>query len=123
MSKANLQKQTARTPLMAVAACSMALPGSSVREIQLTPAGEFRSFDGRPAEVPAWRMTAHLAKPLIAAATARPTPTSSTSTIKPCTSRRMANRPRQLADFTSWSGAAVLGCSRLTCSGLPGRQP
>jgi len=74
MSKANLPKQTARTPLMAVAACSMALPSSGVREIQLTPAGEFRSFDGRPVEATAWRMTAHLAQPLIAAATARPTP-------------------------------------------------
>ncbi len=74
MSKAPQKKQPIRAPLVAVAACSMALPDSSLREIQLTPTGEFRSFDGRPVEAKAWRMTASLAQLLIAVATARPTP-------------------------------------------------
>lgn len=74
MSKALQKKQPLHAPQVAVAACSMALPESSSREIQLTPTGEFRSFDGRPVEAKAWRMTASLAQLLIAAAAARPTP-------------------------------------------------
>lgn len=74
MSKALQKKQPLPAPQVAVAACSMALPESSSREIQLTPTGEFRSFDGRPVEAKAWRMTASLAQLLIAAAAARPTP-------------------------------------------------
>lgn len=74
MSKAIIKKQPLNAPQVAVAACSMALPESGSREIQLTPTGEFRSFDGRPVEAKFWRMTASLAQQLIAAAAARPTP-------------------------------------------------
>ena len=68
MSKALQKKQPLHAPQVAVAACSMALPESSSREIQLTPTGEFRSFDGRPVEAKAWRMTASLAHQIFDAA-------------------------------------------------------
>ena len=58
--------------LLAVAACSMQLDGGS--EIQLTPAGEFRARDGRPANAPCWRIDAALAQNLIDACAARGTP-------------------------------------------------
>lgn len=47
----------------AIAACTMAVTASG--EIQLTPAGEFRAADGRPKEVPAWRIDATIAARVI----------------------------------------------------------
>lgn len=55
-----------------IAACAISL--TTAGEIQLLPAGEFRSWDGRPANAPAWKMNAALAANLIAAAAARETP-------------------------------------------------
>lgn len=43
-----------RPVLAAVAACLFEINSSG--EMQLLPAGEFRGVDGRPAEVPAWRI-------------------------------------------------------------------
>ncbi|AKU21880.1 phage protease [Massilia sp. NR 4-1] len=57
---------------MAIAACSLSLTGGN--ELQLTPAGAFKGRDGRPHEVPSWRIDAQLAQRLIAAAAARVTP-------------------------------------------------
>lgn len=47
-------------------------PGAT--EIQLLPAGEFRAVDGRPHDVPAWRIDAAIAAGVIAAAAARVNP-------------------------------------------------
>lgn len=48
-----------------------ALGAEPPTEIRLVPAGSFRARDGRPAEVPAWRMTADLAQRAIAWAQAQ----------------------------------------------------
>lgn len=69
--------QTLPAPPLAVAAC--AFVGGEARlvaaeRIQLFPAGEFRAMDGRPTDVPAWRMDATIAARLVAAADARSTP-------------------------------------------------
>ncbi len=62
--------------LVAIAACSFQLPqledGSAW--IQVTPAGEFRPTDGRPMDVPAWRIDAASAAAVIDRARARKTP-------------------------------------------------
>lgn len=54
---------------IALAACAFALTAGA--EIQLLPAGEFRSSDGRPKDVPAWRIDAGIAAALIAEVEAR----------------------------------------------------
>ena len=54
---------------IALAACAFALTAGA--EIQLLPAGEFRSSDVRPKEVSAWRMDAEIAAALIAQIDAR----------------------------------------------------
>ncbi len=63
-------------PRIAIAACSFQLPqledGSSW--LQLTPAGEFRATDGRPADVAAWRIDAASAAVLAARFSARRPP-------------------------------------------------
>lgn len=55
--------------LVALAACAFALPaladGSNTIEMQLTPAGNFRSTDGRPEGVSAWRIDAEIAARVI----------------------------------------------------------
>lgn len=63
-------------PQVAIAACSFQLPkleDGSVW-IQFTPAGEFRPMDGRPMDVPAWRIDAASAAVVIARFQARRTP-------------------------------------------------
>jgi len=55
-----------------MAACSFALTAGS--EIQLLPAGEFHSVDGRPKDAPCWLMTADIAARLIADITALANP-------------------------------------------------
>jgi phage I-like protein len=52
-----------------VAACSVAVNANG--EIQLTPAGNFRGFDGRPKDVANWVMNAEDAKEVIAFCSAR----------------------------------------------------
>ena len=71
------QTPQSNQPTLAVAAC--AFVGGEGRlaaadRIQLFPAGEFRAMDGRPTDVPAWRMDATIAARLVAAADARSTP-------------------------------------------------
>lgn len=71
-------KKTTAATLVAVAACSMALVAGS-NEIQLTPAGAFRSLDGRPVDgsgsrQPDWYIDAALARAVIDKAAARVTP-------------------------------------------------
>lgn len=63
-------------PRLAIAACAVALAFDAVAptEIQLTPAGEFRAWDGRPADAPTWRMNAELAARLIDWVATRKTP-------------------------------------------------
>lgn len=59
--------------LIGLAACTFEVqPGA--REIQLTPAGLFRARDGRPHDVPAWRIDAAIAARLIARVAARANP-------------------------------------------------
>lgn len=66
---------SSRHPRLAIAACALAIAGgAAANEIQLTPAGEFRAWDGRPADAPTWRMTAELAAPIIAWVASRQTP-------------------------------------------------
>jgi phage I-like protein len=62
---------------LAIAPLALSLTGecAAPNEIQLLPAGEFRSQDGRPKDAPIWRMNAELAAPLIATCAARKTPT------------------------------------------------
>lgn len=58
-----------------IAALSISLPdGAAPVAVQLFPAGEFRARDGRPGNVPAWKMDAGIAAKLIVAAKARATP-------------------------------------------------
>lgn len=52
------------------AALSFAL-GTTAAAVQLLPAGEFRAKDGRPEEVPAWRMTEANAQALLSHAVSR----------------------------------------------------
>ncbi len=56
------------------AALTFALNRSASGEIQLTPAGEFRSRDGRPEGVSGWKIDATIAAKVIARANARKTP-------------------------------------------------
>lgn len=60
-----------RSPF-ALAALSVAL-GEPGAPLQILPSGEFRGNDGRPQDVPAWRIDATLAGRVIAAARARGT--------------------------------------------------
>lgn len=56
-----------------IAVCFVQLkPGTN--EIQLTPDGAFRAVDGRPVEVPAWKVDAAIARRVIDKAAARKTP-------------------------------------------------
>ena len=61
---------------VAIAACSFQLPelGDGSVWLQFTPAGEFRPTDGRPMDVPAWRIDAASAAVVIARFQARKTP-------------------------------------------------
>ena len=52
-----------------VAACAFEVRSGA--ELQLLPAGEFRSLDGRPEKIPAWRIDARIAARLIARVAAR----------------------------------------------------
>lgn len=59
---------------LAFAALSLALAPHAGNEIQLTPAGMFRARDGRPQNLPGWKMDATVAARLIAQAKDRATP-------------------------------------------------
>ncbi len=59
---------------IAFAALSLDLAPGAGNEIQLTPAGVFRARDGRPANLPGWRVDAAIAARLVAAAGERATP-------------------------------------------------
>jgi phage I-like protein len=51
-------------PALSISACSFAIePG---KDVQLLPAGEFRSIDGRPKDVAAWRIDDAIAQRVIA---------------------------------------------------------
>ncbi len=66
-----------RHPAIAVASLVFGLdkPGEDGRlYIQVTPDGEFRASDGRPEDVPAWRMSAANAQLIISRHAARQTP-------------------------------------------------
>lgn len=58
-------------PRYRIAACAVALTAGG--DLHLIPAGEFRGRDGRPKDVPAWRLDADIAGRLIARAAARQT--------------------------------------------------
>lgn len=60
----NRKNKTPRTQSVAFAACSFALDANGY--VQLLPAGQFRSRDGRPAECAAWFTNADIAVKLIA---------------------------------------------------------
>ena len=60
---------------LAFAACVLEIAqGGPPSEIQLTPAGEFRAWDGRPADAPTWRINAALAARVIDWLAARKNP-------------------------------------------------
>lgn len=59
-------------PTVALAALSVAL-GATGGPLQILPAGEFRSRDGRPADAPAWRIDAAIAGRIIQALRAQAT--------------------------------------------------
>lgn len=59
---------------IAFAALSLALAPNAGNEIQLTPAGVFRARDGRPANLPGWKIDAAIAAKLIEHAATRATP-------------------------------------------------
>ena len=69
------QKRPSRKSKLRIAACAFIGAGAlqAKDRIQLFPAGEFRALDGRPHNVPAWRMDAQIAARLIAAANERTT--------------------------------------------------
>lgn len=64
-----MPKKTPTRSTVAIAACAFALTAGT--EIQLLPAGEFRSSDGRPKDVSAWRIDAGIAAAVIADVEAR----------------------------------------------------
>lgn len=66
-----------RAALIALAACSFALPRGSDNtiELQLTPAGDFRPSDGRSIPVPHWHIDQAVASKVIARFDARRNPT------------------------------------------------
>lgn len=69
-----------RTAALSIAAATtlfpLGAPGADGRLlIQVTPDGEFRASDGRPTDVPTWRMNAANAQRVIAAHAQRKTPT------------------------------------------------
>lgn len=64
--------KTPRNQSVAFAACSFALDANGY--VQLLPAGEFRSRDGRPAECAAWLTNTEIAAALIAAIAALANP-------------------------------------------------
>ena len=45
--------------------------GAPPSVVRMIPAGKFRSVDGRPADLPSWRLDAALAAPIVAASAAR----------------------------------------------------
>jgi len=57
----------------AIAVCSIEVTQAS-NEVQLTPAGEFRSIDGRPHDAPFWFINAAIAARIIQRAEVRKTP-------------------------------------------------
>lgn len=63
MTTSTKKPKTNKLNRVAIAACSFALTAGS--EIQLFPAGEFRTVDGRPTDAPYWLMTADIAARLI----------------------------------------------------------
>lgn len=71
-NRANKSTVTPGRSTVAMAACSFALTAGS--EIQLLPAGEFHSVDGRPKDAPCWLMNAQIAARLIADITALANP-------------------------------------------------
>lgn len=60
--------------LIGYAALSFALSPNALGEIQLLPAGEFRSRDGRPAGIAGWKIDSAVAARVIARAATRRTP-------------------------------------------------
>lgn len=76
MSKST--RSSAISHAIALAACSFALPaladGSNTLDIQLTPAGAFKSRDGRQMSVPHWYIDQAVAGRVIAAFAARQNP-------------------------------------------------
>lgn len=65
-------RSRSRSPVaVAVAALAVDLSSVSPREFRILPAGEFSSWDGRPAECPAWVMTDEDGARLVADAAAR----------------------------------------------------
>lgn len=61
------------TPRAAIAACAVELSatGSAPADFRLLPAGSFRAWDGRPADVAAWQLSADDGARLVADAAAR----------------------------------------------------
>jgi phage I-like protein len=59
-----------QTQSIAIAACAAEINPKVPGEIRLIPAGSFRARDGRPTDVPAWRMDAAIAARVIALAAA-----------------------------------------------------
>lgn len=57
-------RRTVTSAAVAFALCAFQV--SAAGEIQLTPAGEFRGMDGRPAEVPSWKIDATIAARIVA---------------------------------------------------------
>lgn len=58
----------------AFAALSFALDARAAAEVQLTPAGVFRARDGRPQNLPGWKIDADVAARVVALAAQRRTP-------------------------------------------------
>ncbi|MEK2697094.1 phage protease [Pseudomonas aeruginosa] len=97
---------------VAIAACSFQLPkledGSAW--IQVTPAGEFWPMDGRPMDVPGWRIDAASAAAVIERARSRKTPPVldyEHQTLKK--SRTASPRPLPAVSWTS-NGAKAPAC-------------
>jgi phage I-like protein len=65
------RKSTDRTAAIASCAVDLSGAGGAPRDVRLLPAGEFRSWDGRPTDVAAWVMTDEDGLRLVAEAAAR----------------------------------------------------
>lgn len=73
----NKHANTSRTqPNIGLAACAIDVQAALGGRVQIFPMGSFRSNDGRPADVPAWRMTPEVAARIASVAASRGTDSS-----------------------------------------------
>lgn len=85
-----------------------------MRRVQFFPAGEFRSGDVRPEDVPAWRIDAASAAAVIQRFNARQKPLVVDYEHQTLNKERTASPLRLLAGRARWNGSRAKACSALS---------